>query len=207
MDSKRSPLVETPIPLSALQHYQYCPRQCALIHLEGAWEENLHTARGQLLHQRVDQPGTAWEHGVRVEFGVLLQNEALGLVERADRVEFRPEPFVVETKKGRPKHRDWDRVQLCAQALCLEEMLDCSIPEGALFYDGPKRREAVAFDEALRRTTEETIRAVRRLLDSGRTPPAPPEANCRACSLKDLCLPELFDLPDAKEYLLDESQR
>lgn len=114
---------------------------------------------------------------------------------------------MVETKKGRPKRQDWDRVQLCAQALCLEEMLDCPVPEGALFYAGPKRREEVAFDQALRETTLQTIEAVHRLFASGHTPPAPPDANCRSCSLKDLCLPELFKLPGAKEYILEESKR
>ncbi|MDT8447702.1 MAG: CRISPR-associated protein Cas4 [bacterium] len=181
-----------PILLSALQHYLFCPRQYALIHLEGAWAENQQTAQGQILHRRVDEPQTLWESGVRVEMGLQLHHKKLAISGRADRVEFNPDPFPVETKRGRPKKQDWDRVQLCAQALCLEEMLGVPVLAGALYYAQPKRRELVAFDHAIREKTLQTIDAVHRLSESGITPAPPAKASCRNCSLVDLCLPNMF---------------
>src|SRR5438876_1939248 len=144
------------IPISALQHFVVCPRQCALIHLESVWIENERTAEGRVEHERVDRGGAETRVAVRRAYGVPLRSLRLGLAGRADVVEFHampgggPEqPFPIEHKRGRPKAGDEDRVQLCAQALCLEEMLRVSVPAGALFYGRTRRRAEVIFDEAL----------------------------------------------------------
>lgn len=188
------------LPISALQHYLYCPRQCALIHVERAWAENVFTAEGRLLHERVDRPQSESRAGVRVAYGLLLRSMRLGLTGRADVVEFhgqgdRKVPFPVEYKRGRPKQKDWDRIQLCAQAMCLEEMLEgemlgTRVPEGALFYGKTRRREQVAFDESLRGLTAETARALHELVASGVTPPPVADERCAACSLAGRCLPK-----------------
>ncbi len=187
------------IPLSALQHYIVCPRQCALIHLEQTWIENARTAEGRIAHERVDKGGAETRAGVRRAYGVPLRSLTLGLAGRADVVEFLADPaggperpFPVEHKRGRPKAGDEDRVQLCAQALCLEEMLGISVPAGALFYGERRRRTDVVFDEALRRRTAEVATAVRTLFAAGRTPPPPEKAPCSACSLIAACRPYDF---------------
>ena len=125
------------IPLSALQHFLFCPRQCALIHVEHVWVEDVRTAEGRLLHERVDAGGAERRPGVRIERGVALRSLALGVTGRADVVEYHgrpPLPYPVEYKRGKPKPHRADEVQLCAQAVCLEEMSGLSVPEGALFY-------------------------------------------------------------------------
>lgn len=198
---------EALVPLSALQHLVFCERQCALIHVEGLWADNPLTAEGKALHEQADS-GTAETRGdLRIARGLPLRNRRLGLVGRADVVEFHrvgPDeagvclpavtghwrPVPVEYKRGRPKPHDADRVQLCAQALCLEEMLELSIPAGALFYGKTHRREDVAFEEALRRHTEEAAARAHELITAGETPPAVLEPKCRRCSLRDLCRPE-----------------
>lgn len=186
------------VPLSTLQHWLACPRQCALIHLEGQWEDNRLTAEGNVLHDAVDRHGAETRGDVRRVTGLLLQSRRLGLSGRADAVEFLASPdgageipFPVEHKRGRSKAGDWDRVQLCAQGLCLEEMLDVAVPEGALFYAQTRRREVVPFDADLRRRTEEVAQGVAAMMRSGRTPSPPdqPLPACRGCSLRDLCLP------------------
>lgn len=195
------------MPLSALQHWLVCPRQCALIHLEGQWEDNRLTAEGNVLHAAVDRPQAETRDGVRRVTGLLLQSRRLGVSGRADAVEFRPgpdgaeTPFPVEHKRGRPKQSDWDRVQLCAQALCLEEMLGVAVPEGALFYAEIRRRETVAFDEPLRRHTEDAAAGIAAMMRTGRTPPPIPVAACRGCSLKDLCLPEALSQGSVDKWL------
>lgn len=186
------------LPISALQHYLYCPRQCALIHVEQVWVENVFTAEGRLLHERVDRPQSESRGGVRVAYGLLLRSMHLGLTGRADVVEFhasqgkggRKVPFPVEYKRGRPKQKDWDRIQLCAQAMCLEEMLATDVPEGALFYGKTRRREQVVFDERLRSLTAETARALHELVALGVTPPPVADERCAACSLAGRCLPK-----------------
>lgn len=179
------------IPLSALQHWLVCPRQCALIHLEQAWVENAATAEGRLLHEKVDQGGEEVRGNLRIVRGLPLRSARLGLSGKADTVEFRGTvPFPIEHKRGAPKGDDRDRVQLCAQALCLEEMLGVEVPAGALFYYRIRRREDVAFDAALRRRTTEAAQAVRAMIESGRTPPPVPVSACGGCSLKDICLPD-----------------
>ena len=185
------------IMLSALQHYAFCPRQCALIHLELAWEENAHTALGRLMHENAHEGGSRMRDGVKVVTDLEVRCARLGLHGRADVVEFRRasggwQPYPVEYKKGRPHAgSDADEVQLCGQALCLEEMLDTEIPEGALFYGEARRRRVVRFDASLRARTEEVARAVRALLQSGVTPPAVERPWCAACSLNGSCLPGL----------------
>lgn len=182
------------IPLSALQHYLYCPRQCALIHVEQQWAENRLTAEGRLLHQRADQPQTEQRHGVRTITAMPLVSRALGISGIADVVELHGEqPFPVEYKRGRPKPHRADEVQLCAQALCLESMLGRPVPEGALFYGETRRRKAVVFDVDLRNLTCVTITATRSLLYGQHTPVTEYQpSRCDACSLIELCQPRLL---------------
>lgn len=186
------------VPLSALQHYLYCPRQCALIHIERLWAENRQTAEGRLLHERANTPEIEHRHGIRTITAMPLSSATLGISGIADVVEFRKtgefeSPFPVEYKRGRPKAHRADEVQLCSQALCLEAMLDVRVPEGALFYGQSRRRKSVVFDDELRELTRQTIRATRQMIRSGRTPTAEylPK-RCDACSLIDLCQPKLL---------------
>ena len=198
-----------PIPLSALQHWCYCPRQCGLIHLEQVFAENLYTQRGQALHQRVDDPGFEVRDGMRVARALPLFCDRLGLIGKADVVEFFPDgtPYPVEYKHGsRNKRADiahCDDVQLAAQALCLEEMTGRSVVEGALFYATSRRRRLVCIDAPLRRAVEESIDNVCTLLANGiLPPPCDEEARCRACSLIDLCQPEAMRQNDRQRSLL-----
>ena len=183
------------LPLSALQHYMFCPRQCALIHVEQIWEESRLTAEGRILHDRVDAGGAEKRRDVKRVLGLPIRCLRLGLVGNADVVEFHRQadgrwtPYPVEHKRGRRKEEDWDRVQLCAQALCLEEMLNVSVPEGALFYGKEQRREVVEIGDELRRKTEEVAAAVHRMLAEGRTPPPAYAPKCDNCSLVGICLP------------------
>lgn len=184
------------LPLSALQHLLFCERQCALIHIEQVWTENFFTAQGRVMHERVDQGGRESRKDVRLEFGVPMRSLRLGLTGKADMVELHKQedgswrPYPVEYKRGRPKKEDWDRVQLCAQALCLEEMLDCSISTGALFYGKNRRRQIVNFDYVLRKETERAAFRLHELVRSGITPPAAYNKKCESCSLLHLCMPK-----------------
>lgn len=185
-----------PIPLSALQHAVYCLRQAALIHLERLWADNRLTAEGSVLHAVADAPGGRWARGVRRVHALPLGSRRLGIAGVADVVEFRKGedgevPYPVEIKRGKPKRHRADEVQLCAQALCLEEMLGIVVPEGALFYAEPKRRTPVRFDADLRAATESVIADLRTLFAARVTPPPTPHrSRCRACSLLDLCRPD-----------------
>lgn len=196
------------IPLSALQHYLYCPRQCALIHLEQQWAENRHTAEGRLLHDRADTPGVERRHGVRTVTAMPISCVSLGISGVADVVEFHEGessecPYPVEYKRGRPKAHRADDVQLCAQALCLEDMFGVSVEEGALFYGMPRRRHVVTFDEELRTLTRQIIAQTRGMFASGRTPLAIYEAKrCDNCSLLDLCQPRLLSRAGSVEAWL-----
>jgi len=187
------------LPVSALQHLLFCERQCALIHIEQAWSENLFTAQGRILHEKVHSETAERRKDIRVEYGMPLRSLRIGLVGKADVIEFHRrqdgswQPFPVEYKRGRKKPDNRDNVQLCAQALCLEEMLRVSIPCGAIYYGKERHRTDVEFDEALRKETEETAARLRRLIDSGRTPPPVYEEKCDTCSLIGICLPKTIE--------------
>jgi len=184
------------IPLSALRHHSFCPRQNALIHVEGLWAEDAATAEGRVLHERVDAVGSEARPGVRVARGLALRSLTLGVAGRADAVEFRgrpPRPCPVEDKRGKPKAAD--EVQLCAQGLCLEEMFGVPVPEGALFYGTTRRRQAVAFDAALRRLTVEVAAEARAMIAGGITPAPVRMPASRRCSLEDLCRPDRLARP------------
>ena len=183
-----------PVPLSALQHWLYCPRQYALIHIEQLWAENQFTAEGRVLHERADAGQAETRPGLKVLRGVDLFAHHLGLTGKADVVELRGgRPFPVEYKRGRPKRHRADEVQLCAQALCLEEMFHCDVPEGALFYGKTRRRKAVTFDADLRRLTLDTADQVRTCRDAGQLPHASYDpARCDACSLLEQCRPRVL---------------
>ncbi len=186
------------IPLSALQHHLFCPRQCALIHVEQQWAEDGATAAGRVLHEKVDAGGTETRPGVRVTRGVALRSVALGVSGRADVVEWQGRPMMpvpVEYKRGKPKAHRADEVQLCAQAICLEEMLGVLVPQGALFYGETRRRTLVSFDDALRALTAATARAARANLATGHTPLPVYTPACRRCSMQDLCNPAALQAP------------
>ncbi len=187
------------VPLSALQHYAYCPRQCALIHVEQVWDENIYTLRGRRAHERVDAPKGMTRAGRGTELALPLFSDALGLAGRADAVEFGPDgtPFPVEHKVGGrkkpPLARRADEVQLCAQALCLEEMFERDVPTGALYYRKSRRRHEVAFSSALRTETREIVGKVRALLRARRLPPPVADARCPRCSLIETCMPYVVE--------------
>ena len=196
------------IPLSALQHLIFCERQCALIHVEQAWDENRFTAEGRIMHERVHEAGEESRGTVRIARGVSLRSLRLGLIGKADVVEFhrverdRWRPFPVEHKRGKPKPDESDKVQLCAQALCLEEMLGVEVPSGALFYGRTRHRLEVAFDEVLREATEKAAGRVHELIGSGNTPKPVYTKKCKSCSLIDQCLPQaLYKKRSVKAYL------
>lgn len=195
---------QRPILLSALQHYAFCPRQCALIHNEQAWAENYLTAQGQALHRRVDSGEPETRKGVRFERSVHVSAEKLGLSGVIDMVECelctgRLHP--VEYKRGKPKPEPFDEIQLCAQALCLEEMTEQTIGEGALWYMQTRHRVPVAFTDTLRERTLTTIHQVRTLLASGQTPPPNYDKRCKACSLIELCQPKLLEKDRSVGYV------
>lgn len=181
-----------PILISALNDYVFCPRRCALKQIEGLWGDNAHTAAGTLLHSRADEPGYETGAGVTLLRALPLLSERYGLSGKADIVEFRDGvPAPVEYKKGKRRRFDNDDVQLCAQALCLEEMFACEVPLGYLFHAQSRRRREVVFDWRLRAETVRVIEAVRQMLTDGVTPPADLQPRCDGCSLRGVCLPEI----------------
>ena len=179
------------VMLSALQHYVYCPRQCALIHVEKVWDENLYTLRGQRVHEKVDIPDSEIIEGTRVERSLPLWSHQLGLTGIADLVEFNPEgtAYPVEYKSGSKKPRKADDVQLCAQAICLEEMFKRPVPKGAIFHHASKRRREVIFTPDLRSLVAETTKKVRQLIQTGTVPTPVADSRCTDCSLIDACMP------------------
>jgi len=189
-----------PIPLSALQHWHYCPRQCGLIHLEQVFDDNVHTLRGQAVHAKVDQPGVETAKGVRMERALPLWHDELGLVGKSDVVEFGAGgvPYPVEYKHGsRHKAADiaaCDDLQLAGQAMCLESMMGKAVKEGAIYYASSKRRRVVPITEALRTQVVQTAEAIRQMLTSGKLPaplaPAQAAQRCKACSLLERCQPQ-----------------
>jgi CRISPR-associated exonuclease Cas4 len=198
---------EDPVPLSALQHWIYCPRQCGLIHLEQQFEDNVHTARGQAVHHLVDTPGYEVKRGVRVERALPLWSDRFGLIGKADLVEFHPDGriYPVEFKHGRKRGRIHDDIQLAAQAMCLEDMLGRPVPQGAIYHASSHRRREVDITEDLRALVRETAEAIRAMLASGILPPPVNDARCRECSLREICQPELLaqqtQMDRLKQYL------
>ncbi len=186
------------LQLSALQHFIFCTRQCALIHIEQVWDENLFTAEGRIMHENVHEEQFESSAGVRIERGIPLRSIKLGLNGKADVVEFRKDdegkwqPFPVEYKRGKPKPNDCDKVQLCAQALCLEEMLCISIPAGAIFYGKTRHRLDVVFDEALKKETEAIAQSLHEFIKAGITPKPEYTKKCETCSLISVCMPKTF---------------
>ena len=184
-----------PVPLSALQHWMYCPRQCALIHQEQAFAENVHTLRGQAVHKAVDTPGLETRSGLRVERALPVWNDELGLIGKADVVEFDSggRAYPVEYKHGSrhklPAIAACDDVQLAAQAMCLEAMTGKPVPEAALFYAKSKKRRVVPISDALRESVMATTQAVRQMLADGVMPPPVADSRCKECSLIDICQP------------------
>lgn len=204
------------LPLSGLQHFAFCRRQWALIHLEQQWRENLRTTEGALFHRRAHDGGERERRGdTLILRGLPVFSRSLGLSGQCDVVEFHASPdgvplqgeeglwlpFPVEYKRGKPKPHQADELQLCAQAMCLEEMLCCPVPEGALFYGEPRRRTPVAFTEALRQQVRADTEEMHQLYRRGHTPKAKPGKGCSACSLKDLCLPRLARREPVAGYL------
>lgn len=192
------------VPLSALQHYAFCPRQCALIHNEQAWAENYLTAQGRSLHERVDSGEPETRKGVRFERSVHVSAQWLGISGIVDMVEhdlasgsLKP----VEYKRGKPKPEPFDEIQLCAQAQCLEEMSGQTISEGALWYMQTRHRVPVVFSDGLRAQTLAVIAQVRELLASGQTPLPVYGKRCKACSLVEICQPKLLERDKSKRYV------
>ena len=186
---------EPVIPISAIEHFVYCPRQCALIHCDGVWTDNAHTVRGARAHRRVDSGQHRVERGRRVLRGIPLWSESLGLSGRADVVEMEGSTVrPVEYKSG-TRHGVTADFQLCAQALCLEEMLDVTISSGSVWYGGPRRRVEVALTEALREQVVVAIESIREQLLTGRLPEAANDERCNECQLLNHCLPELTNAP------------
>ena len=188
------------IPLSALQHWLFCPRQCALIHVEQLWAEDAATAEGRLLHEQVDAGRGENRPGLRIARGIQLRSLALGVSGKADAVELHgrpPVPFPVEYKRGKPKPHRADEVQLCAQAICLEEAFGVPVPQGALFYGETRRRTPVAFDAALRALTIQVAADARAAILGGITPGPVRTPACRRCSRHELCRPEQLENPPA----------
>lgn len=190
-----------PIPLSALQHAVYCLRQAALIHVERVWADNQFTAQGHVLHAVADKGGARMARGVRRVMALPVASVRFGLSGILDTVEFHAgadgeTPYPIEYKRGKPKAHRADEVQLCAQALCLEEMIGKSVPAGALFYAETKRRQVVTFDAELRRLTTDTAEAIAQVMAGGALPPPTTKRErCRACSLAGHCRPEAVSRP------------
>lgn len=190
------------VPVSALQHYLFCPRQCALIHVERLWTEDGATAEGRLLHDRVDAGKPDRRRGVRTVRGLSIRSLTLGVSGKADAVEFHgadaiERPYPVEYKRGRPKAHRADEVQLCAQAICLEEMFGQPVVEGALFYGQTRRRIVVAFDDELRALTARIAEDVRAMILANRTPSPIEMRACKRCSFVETCCPGRLERPPA----------
>jgi CRISPR-associated exonuclease Cas4 len=197
------------IQLSALQHYVFCPRQCGLIHVEDVWQENVFTVRGDILHEKVDTDTYETRGTIKTVRGLRIHSTRLGIVGRADVVEFRkstnadgsPDVMPVEFKSGEPKEDVSDKVQLCAQVLCLEEMLNTKITQGAFFYGKIRRRNLVEIDAELRTQTEEIIASVHKIVSQKKVPAARYNEKCRNCSLEETCMPKAMNEKNLKKYM------
>ncbi len=194
------------ILISSLNQYAYCPRRCALIYMEQTFDENMYTLRGRDLHERADMPEESGKEGeARVERALPLWSKRLGLIGRADVVEFYEEiAYPVEYKSGHRRQWDNDDLQLCAQALCLEEMTGTPVPCGAIYHHGSRRRREVVFSESLRHNVEKTIAAIRTMLAERTLPPPVNDKRCEYCSLNESCLPSVIgDQNRAKRLVRD----
>lgn len=202
--------------LSGLQHFVFCRRQWALIHIENLWEENLRTVEGNLMHKKAHDSSFRESRGdLYILRDVSIHSTVLGVSGKCDVLEYHRkntgiplpgkeglwQPYPVEYKKGEPKENPADRLQLCGQAMCLEEMLCCDIPEGSLFYGETRRREIVEFTDEMRRTVREYLTEMHDYYKRGYTPKVKPSKSCNACSLKELCLPKLFRQTSVKKYI------
>lgn len=184
------------VMISALEHYSYCPRQCALIHIEQTFDENIYTLKGHIAHERVDQVTMRNEDERRVECGLPLWSRRLGLTGRADVVEFYDDtPYPVEYKLGKQRKWQYEAIQVCAQALCLEEMTGCPVPKGAIYYCSSRVRREVIFDIQLRETVAQIAEAVRMQLKSCVVPAPVNDQRCEKCSLIESCLPNVIAKP------------
>ena len=193
---------EDDLPISAVEHYAYCPRQAALIHVEGVWDDNTHTALGTADHQPVDR-GTrnVRRDGIATWLSLPIGSEVLGIVGLCDAVEFRPGPVPVEHKPIRTRfHLSSVSQQLALQAMCLEEMFDCSVETGVVFANGEHRRQEVPIDDALRAAALTTLGLVRRMVDQQSLPPRASDQRCRRCSLRDMCLVDETGRPLTSEW-------
>ena len=183
------------VHVSALNQYAYCSRRCALIYVEQTFEDNVYTMRGRDLHERTDDPGASeCENGVRVERGLPIWNRCLAIVGKTDVVEFHDGiPYPVEYKSGPRKQYGNDELQLCAQAMCLEEMTGQAVPRGAIYHHKSRRRREVIFTPDLRKEVEEAVTAIRALLADKRLPPPVNDQRCEKCSLKEACMPQVIE--------------
>lgn len=187
---------ENYIQLSSLQHYVFCPRQCGLIHIDCIWSENAFTARGRVMHEKVDSEQDEMRGGDHIVRSLNIYSRVYGLSGRADVVEFKDEngtirPYPVEYKSGKPKLDDCDTVQLCAQAICLEEMTGTPVPEAAIFYGKTRHRLKVMLEKNLREKTIEVIGLVRRMIEKRCVPEAVYMKKCKSCSIVEYCMPEM----------------
>lgn len=202
--------------ISGLQHIAFCRRQWALIHIEQLWQENIHTVDGALMHKKAHDKGATESRGnLLITRGMAVFSHRLGLTGQCDVLEFhkadegielsgqggRWRAVPVEYKRGEPKENDCDRLQLCAQAMCLEEMLCCNIPKGALYYGKTRHREVVEFSDELRSQVELFAQTMHDLFRRRHTPKVKAGKHCNACSLKDQCLPKLMESRSVADYL------
>jgi len=197
------------VPVSALNHYSFCPRRCAYIHIERIWQDNLLTAEGIQLHERVHSDESEKRGNLKTERGIQIYSDKYGLTGKLDLLEIQIEPWQltpVEYKRGKPKISNCDRIQLCAQVLCLEEMRNVSISRAALWYWQVRKREWIEIDESLRNLTIDTIHAVHKLIENKSLPKAIYTTSCKACSFFDICQPRKTDQSAryVKELFRDE---
>lgn len=194
------------IMISALQHYVYCPRQCGLIHVDDVWQENLYTTRGNILHEKADTDTYETRGNVKTVRGLRIHSYSYGIVGRCDVVEFREErsgrvTLPVEFKSGKPKEDLSDKIQLCAQVLCLEEMLNTNITHGAFFYGKIRRRDVVEIDDELRSRTKEIINSVKVMVTGKKIPTGEYNAKCKNCSLQSVCQPKAMNQRKVRNYI------
>ena len=202
--------------ISGIQHFKFCRRQWALIHIEQQWAENIHTAVGELMHKKVHDPELRdIRKGLIIARALPVSSRILGVSGTCDVVEFRQSEdgirlhghrgqysvYPVEYKKGKPKLTEEDRLQLAAQAMCLEEMFSAQVPEGAVFYGETRRREPVAITEELRREVRRCFQEMHAYYERNYTPKVKYSKSCSACSLKEICLPRLGKSISVKSYI------